>query len=161
MGSLKSERIDSTETTILANHTQSSFLSKYVLFLTEKPFPSCLLATSLVFFFFINSTFNLCPGVIPCITGVIFFGVFQANEDKRETSEERFSRRSCLSLLARFSLALASLKNLKKKKKPSKHRRSCRPQLELKEIALILLVSKRPRNRILGGRLGLALLQRV
>ena len=34
-------------------------------------------------------------------------------------------------------------------------------RITVREIALILLVSKRPRNRILGGRLGVALLQRV
>ena len=51
VGSLKSERIDSTETTISRRHAVSSFRSKYVLFLTEKAFPSCLWATSQVFFF--------------------------------------------------------------------------------------------------------------
>ena len=35
------------------------------------------------FFFVINSTFNLGPGVIACTTGV-----FQASEGKREASEE-------------------------------------------------------------------------
>ena len=122
MGSLKSERIDSTETTISKPHTVSSFRSKYVLFLTEKPFPSCFWATCL--FFFINSTFNLCPGVIACITGVIFW---RFSGDRRQARSERGALPPSLVFLSHRPLPAC----LSWPKKTNKHRQSCRLQLEL------------------------------
>ena len=76
MRSLKSECIDSTETLLSANRTVSSFRSKHVLFLNRQDllfFPVGLFC----FLFFINSTFNLGPGVIACATGVFFFVFFK------------------------------------------------------------------------------------
>ena len=76
MRSLKSERIDSTETLLSANRTVSSFRSKHVLFFNRQDL--LFLPVGLFcFLFFINSTFNLGRGVIACATGVFFFAFFR------------------------------------------------------------------------------------
>ena len=76
MRSLKSERIDSTETLLSANRTVSSFRSKHVLFFNRQDL--LFLPVGLFcFLFFINSTFNLGRGVIACATSVFFFAFFR------------------------------------------------------------------------------------
>ena len=88
MGSLTSERIDSTNTTISLVQPLHSVQNTFC-FLTDKAFCSCLWA---FFLFFINSTFNLGPGVIACTKCVIFiylfFRLFQASEGKREAPQK-------------------------------------------------------------------------
>ena len=139
MGSLKIERIDST-TQLLANQSLRSVQTRFC-FLTDKAFPlafpSCLWA------FFLN----LGPGLIACTTGVICFRVFEASKERVPRPFVSGSPRSLPTCLH-------------SPKKPEK-RSLVMQATGVKKIGPILLVSKRPRNRILGGRSGVALLPRV
>ena len=134
-------------------HTVSfvAFKTRFVFFffLTRKAFPSCLWA-SLVFFFFINSTFNHGPGVMACMTGVIFFAFFR----RAKASVKRARSASPVACVWLSSLASRLPKNPK----------TISPVMKatgVKDIGPILLISSRPRKRILGGRLGMELLPRV
>ena len=71
-------------------------------------------------------------GLVACITSVIFFCVFQANEGKREASEERLPQ-SHVSGSPRFNEKISPVMQA----------------TGVKEIKPILLVSRRPRNSIL------------
>ena len=93
MRSLKSERIDSTETLLSANRTVSSFRSKHVLFFNRQD----LLVLPVGFFcflFFINSTFYLGPGVIACATGVFFFAFFRRAKASAACEQQTYFRSS-------------------------------------------------------------------
>ena len=93
MRSLKSERIDSTETLLSANRTVSSFRSKHVLFFNRQD----LLFLPVGFFcflFFINSTFNLGPGVIARATGVFFFAFFRRAKASAACEQQTYFRSS-------------------------------------------------------------------
>ena len=144
MGSLTSERIDSTNTTISLVQPLHSVQNTFC-FLTDKGFCSCLWA---FFLFFINSTFNLGPEVIACTKGVIFiylfFRVFQASEGKREASEEPLSP-------SRVSGAPRPLGACLRRgpPPPPKKKQKITPVMQAtgaKQITSILVVSKGPRN---------------
>ena len=65
------------------------------------------------FFFVINSTFNLGPGVIACTTGVIiniFFAFFRRARASAKRARSFVPRRACLALLVRLALAFAPYK---------------------------------------------------
>ena len=62
-------------------------------FLTNKTFSSCLWAF-FCFLFFINSTFNLGPGVIACATGVFFFAFFRRAKASAACEQQTYFRSS-------------------------------------------------------------------
>ena len=103
MGSLTSERIDSTNTAISLVQSLHSVQNTFC-FLTDKAFCSCLWA---FFLFSINSTFNLGPGAIACTKGVIFIYFFRRAKASAKQARSLFPRRACLALLVRLALAFA------------------------------------------------------